>query len=114
MSRITRPTSSPYAISMPWMPSRVTIGSLLATPVNVAHVLEREMHFVIHDWMEMVEKQGDLMHIPLNFDERTGHLPQLLRDVIARLRLDVCTEALSPPRQIITGICGGNKGIRWL
>jgi hypothetical protein len=29
------------------------------------------------------------MHISLNRDERTDHLPQLLRDVIARLRLDV-------------------------
>ena len=65
-------------------------GTLLATSVKVADVLEREMDFVIHDWMEMVEKQEDLMHISLNFDARTGHLPQLLRDVIARFRLDVC------------------------
>jgi hypothetical protein len=43
--------------------------------------------------MEMVEKQEDLMRITLNFEERTGHVPQLLRDVIARLRLDVCTKA---------------------
>jgi hypothetical protein len=56
---------------------------------KVADVLEREMDFVIHDWMGMVEKQEDLMHISLNRDERTDHLPQLLRDVIARLRLDV-------------------------
>jgi hypothetical protein len=68
-------------------------GSLLATTESVADVLEREMDFVIHDWMEMAEKQEDLMRIPLNFDERTRHLPQLLRDVIARLRLNVCTKA---------------------
>ena len=59
---------------------------------KVADVLEREMDFVIHEWMEMVGKQEDLMHISLNRDERTDHLPQLLRDVIARLRLDVCTK----------------------
>lgn len=41
----------------------------------------------------MVEKQEDLMHIFLNCDERTGHLPQLLRDVITRLRLDASTKA---------------------
>ena len=40
----------------------------------------------------MVEKQEDLMHISLNRDERTDHLPQLLRDVIARLRVHVCTK----------------------
>jgi hypothetical protein len=68
-------------------------GTLFATTEKVADILEREMDFVIHDWMEMVEKQEDLMHIPLNFEERTGHLPQLLEDVIARLRLDVDTMA---------------------
>jgi hypothetical protein len=68
-------------------------GALLATTEKVADILEREMDFVIHDWMEMVEKQEDLMRIPLNFEERTGHLPQLLLDVIARLRLDVRTKA---------------------
>ena len=68
-------------------------GTLLTTTAKVAAILEREMDFAIHDWMEMVEKQEDLMHIFLNFDERTGHLLQLLRDVIARLRLDVCTKA---------------------
>ena len=47
-------------------------GTLLPTSVKVADVLEREMHFVIHDWMEMVEKQDDVMHVTLNFDERTG------------------------------------------
>jgi hypothetical protein len=59
---------------------------------KVADVLERETDFVIHEWMGMVEKQEDLMHISLNRDERTDHLPQLLRDVIARLRLAVCTK----------------------
>jgi hypothetical protein len=68
-------------------------GTLFVTNVKVAEVLEREMDFVIRDWMTLVEKQDDVMHIPLNFDERTGHLPQLLRDVITRLRLDVCTKA---------------------
>jgi hypothetical protein len=68
-------------------------GTLLATTEKVADILEREMDFVIHDWMEMVEKQEDLVHIPLNFEERTGHLPQLLGDIIARLRLGVGTKA---------------------
>jgi hypothetical protein len=59
---------------------------------KVADVIEREMDFVIHEWMGLVEKQEDLMHISLNRDDRTDHLPQLLREVIARLRLDVCTK----------------------
>jgi hypothetical protein len=40
---------------------------------KVADVLEREMNFVIHEWMGLVEKQEDLMHISLNRDERTDH-----------------------------------------
>jgi hypothetical protein len=33
------------------------------------------------------------MAIPLNYEDRTGHLPQLLADVIARLHLDSMTKA---------------------
>jgi hypothetical protein len=48
---------------------------------------------VIRDWLIRVEKEPDLSSIPLSFEERTGHLPQLLRDVIRRLRLDDETQA---------------------
>ena len=81
---------------------------------KVVDVIEREMDFVIHEWMGLVEKQEDLMHISLNRDDRTDHLPQLLREVIARLRLDVAQRPLSQPRQVSTGTCAGNKVIRWL
>jgi hypothetical protein len=60
---------------------------------SVAEILERELLAVIKDWLMRVEKEPDLACIPLNFEERTGHLPALLHDVIARLRLDVGTKA---------------------
>jgi hypothetical protein len=41
----------------------------------------------------LVEKQEDLMTIPLSCEDRTGYLPQLLSDVIAGLHLDSCTKA---------------------
>jgi len=80
-------------------PYRCRISSLLNVEnrEKVADVLEREMDFVIHDWMGMVEKQEDLMHISLNRDERTDHLPQLIRDVIARLRWMSGQRPLSQP-----------------
>jgi hypothetical protein len=60
---------------------------------NLADILEGEIDAVIEDWLSRVEKEPDLTCIPLNFEERTGHLPQLLHDVIARLRLDAGTKA---------------------
>jgi hypothetical protein len=55
---------------------------------SVADILEKELDPTIHEWLGLVEKEPDLIRIPLNFEERTGHLPKLLHDVIARLRLD--------------------------
>jgi hypothetical protein len=45
------------------------------------------------DWLKRVEQEPDLRRIPLSFEDRTGHLPALLHDVIARLRLDAGTKA---------------------
>src|SRR5579863_195592 len=59
----------------------------------VADILERELDPMIRDWMALVEKEPELARIPLNFEERTGHLPKLLHDVIARLRLDKRSKA---------------------
>ncbi len=60
---------------------------------SVADILERDLDAVIQDWLTRVEKEADLTCIPLNFEERTGHLPQLLHAVIVRLRLDEGTKA---------------------
>jgi hypothetical protein len=60
---------------------------------SVADILERELQTLIQEWLMRVEQEPDLMRIPLNFEERTGHLPHLLHDVISRLRLDAGTKA---------------------
>ena len=60
---------------------------------SVADILERQQNVVIKEWLVRVEKEPDLKSIPLTFQERTGHLPQLLHDVIKRLRLDDGTKA---------------------
>jgi hypothetical protein len=60
---------------------------------SVADILEQELDPTIDDWLELVEKEPDLMRVRLNFEERTGHLPKLLHDVIARLRLDKGSKA---------------------
>ena len=60
---------------------------------RVADILERELETLIVDWLARVEQEPDLKCIPLTFEERTGHLPHLLHDVIARLRLDAGAKA---------------------
>ncbi|MGC2528722.1 MAG: hypothetical protein WA639_13305 [Candidatus Acidiferrum sp.] len=55
---------------------------------SVADILEQQLDPTIQEWMGLVEKEPELSRIRLNFQERTGHLPRLLHDVIARLRLD--------------------------
>jgi hypothetical protein len=67
---------------------------------RVADILEQELVPTIHAWVGLVEKEPDLIHIPLNFEERTGHLPRLLNDVIARLRLD---KGLKAPVSVAAG-----------
>jgi hypothetical protein len=67
---------------------------------SVADILEQELDPTIHEWLGLVEKEPDLIRIPLNFEERTGHLPRLLNDVIARLRLD---KGLKAPVSIAAG-----------
>jgi len=55
---------------------------------SMAAILEKNLDATIHDWLEIVEQNEELAAVPLNHQDRTGHLPKLLQDVIARLRLD--------------------------
>jgi DNA-binding response OmpR family regulator len=54
---------------------------------SVAVILEQDVDITIRDWMALVEQDKELTCIPLNFNDRTGHLPNLIADLIHRLRL---------------------------
>ena len=60
---------------------------------SVANVLDRELKPLIADWLGRVEEVPDLTRIPLNREERMGHLPRLMHDVTARVRLDTEVKA---------------------
>jgi hypothetical protein len=60
---------------------------------TVADILERRLEVVIDEWLARVEKEPELTAIHLDYEERTGHLPQLMHDVIRRLRMDDETKA---------------------
>jgi CheY-like chemotaxis protein len=54
---------------------------------SVAAILEHDLNATIQHWMALVARDGELTCIPLSSDERTGHLPRLLADLIYRLGL---------------------------
>lgn len=61
---------------------------MTSTTESVAAVLERELQATIDRWIKRVEEVPSLMEIPLSREERMGHLPQLIEDLITRLQQD--------------------------
>jgi CheY-like chemotaxis protein len=64
----------------------------LAT-LSVAAILEHDLEATVQAWMALVEQNEELTRIPLNFEDRTGHLPNLLADLIYRLRMPATSKA---------------------
>jgi CheY-like chemotaxis protein len=62
---------------------------------SVASILEQDLDATIQAWVVLVEDDKELTCIPLSFEERTGHLPGLLADLIYRLRLPPIARASS-------------------
>jgi CheY-like chemotaxis protein len=54
---------------------------------SVASILEHDLDATIQDWMALVGHDKELTCIPLSFEDRTGHLPNLIADLVYRLRL---------------------------
>jgi ActR/RegA family two-component response regulator len=55
---------------------------------SIASILERESETTIQNWLVAVEQDEELTCVPLSPVERTGHLPKLVQDLVARLQLD--------------------------
>ena len=53
---------------------------------RVGAILQRCMPVVVQDWLERVKQSNELSHVRLGDQERTGHLPKLVEDLIARLK----------------------------
>ena len=54
---------------------------------SVASILEHDLDATIQDWIALVEQDKELTCIQLSFEDRTGHLPNLIADLVYRLRL---------------------------
>jgi CheY-like chemotaxis protein len=53
---------------------------------DMATILERSSQQTIDAWLALAEKDEKLMIVPLGRPQRSGHLPQLLDDLVNRLR----------------------------
>jgi YesN/AraC family two-component response regulator len=63
---------------------------------SVATILEGDSGRIIQLWLSRVQGNDVLMKLPLSSQERTGHLPFLLRDLVQRLRASKSVDAKHP------------------
>jgi CheY-like chemotaxis protein len=54
---------------------------------RVAAILERDAPVTISDWLGRVEREDELTCVPLSKEQRMGHLPKLLQELVQRLRV---------------------------
>jgi len=52
---------------------------------RVGAILQRCIASVVEDWLARAKQSKELNHVLLSDDERTGHLPKLVEDLIVRL-----------------------------
>jgi DNA-binding response OmpR family regulator len=52
---------------------------------RVAEILHRSISNVVADWLGRAKQSSELNHLSLSDDERTGHLPKLVEDLVVRL-----------------------------
>jgi CheY-like chemotaxis protein len=66
---------------------------------NVASILERDCEITIQRWLSRVDQSPELMSLPLSAKERTNHLPEMIRNITARLRGNRAIEGVESPSQ---------------
>ena len=52
---------------------------------RVGTILQRCIGNVVEDWLARAKQSSELNHLPLIDEERTGHLPKLVEDLVFRL-----------------------------
>jgi ActR/RegA family two-component response regulator len=53
---------------------------------TLANILEEHVHATIEDWLSRIEKDHAVLTVSLDDAKRSAHLPQLVRDLVFRLR----------------------------
>jgi len=79
---------------------RLAIGPVRDRRIeSLAAILERTTGSTIQEWYKLVLKEKQVMSVPMSHDLRCGHLPQLFRELVARVRASTpigCDRSVSP------------------
>jgi CheY-like chemotaxis protein len=59
----------------------------ITTAERVAAILERDAMDTIANWLTRVGREDELTCVPLSLEQRMGHLPKLLEELVHRLRV---------------------------
>ena len=66
---------------------RLATGPPVApTLETVATILERTSESTIQEWFRHIQEDEQVMSVALSYEQRSGHLPQMLRELVYRLR----------------------------
>lgn len=79
---------------------------------SVANILDRETRSTIQNWLLLVELEPRVFTVPLNYETRSAHLPQLFCDLVSRLRrpLPLGTHARVSPAAVEHGLLRRKQG----
>ena len=64
---------------------------------SVASILEHDVVNTIQNWLRRVGHSEELASLPLTDTERTAHLPEIIKNIVARLRQTRAVEAIASP-----------------
>src|SRR4029077_15951004 len=64
---------------------------------GVASILDRDVAITMQRWLSRVEQVSELSSLPLSAEQRTEHLPEMMKDLSARLRADRAIEVVDRP-----------------
>src|SRR5580700_2785850 len=75
---------------------------------RVSEILHRCAALVARDWLARVKENLSLNHLPLGDEDRTGHLPRLIEDLVSRLNRPITgspqdSDAIRSPAAVLHG-----------
>jgi DNA-binding response OmpR family regulator len=84
---LVKPMPIPEMIALIRNRSDTRVKRISTATDRVATILERDALVTVASWLAAVKSETELTCLPLTDEERTEHLPQLLRELVHRLRV---------------------------